>query len=165
MSIVGIFAVRIVIFAVRGLLVVLFLPFSALDKILNFNEAVGQASQATSMRWLAMSLIGAGLFIEITMSLLVLTGIADRLAAFILAGYCIATALLWKRFWKGGDFRLKGPSKARETFWDFLKNLAVAAGFLLITFGTTAVGVQQFLHDPLASTHPYTLPAAETMHE
>jgi putative oxidoreductase len=32
------------------------------------------------------------------MSLAVLTGVADRLAALILAGYCLLTALLWKQF-------------------------------------------------------------------
>ncbi len=35
-----------VAFGVRLLLVMLFLPFSALDKILNFRGAVGQARQA-----------------------------------------------------------------------------------------------------------------------
>jgi putative oxidoreductase len=72
------------------------------------------------------------------MSLAILTGIADRLAAFILAGYCVVTAMLWKQFWKAPDFRLKGDSRGREVFWDFLKNLALAGGFLLLAFGTTS---------------------------
>src|SRR6185437_3838598 len=37
----------------RVLLIVLFLPFSALDKILNFKAAVGQASEAIPSRGLA----------------------------------------------------------------------------------------------------------------
>ncbi|MBZ9889209.1 hypothetical protein LB559_14805 [Mesorhizobium sp. BR1-1-3] len=52
-----------------------------------------------------------------------------RLAALILAGYCLVTALLWKQFWRRPDFRLKGRSEARDVFWDFLKNLALAGGF------------------------------------
>jgi len=36
----------LVAFAVRCLLVGLFLPFSALDKVLNFGDAVDQATQA-----------------------------------------------------------------------------------------------------------------------
>ena len=91
------------------------------------------------------------------MSLAILTGIVDRLAAFILAGYCIVTAMLWKQFWRKRDFRLKGKSQGRELFWDFLKNLAIAGGFLLLAFGTDPEGVQRFLANPLSSSHPYTL--------
>jgi putative oxidoreductase len=148
------------ILAARFLLVLLFLPFSALDKILNFNQAAAQARQAIRLRPVAILLICAGLGIEIIMSLAILTGVADRLAALILSGYCLLTALFWKQFWKSGDFRLRGPSKGREIFWDFLKNLAVAGGFLMLTFGATAAGVRQFVDAPVASSHPYTLPTA-----
>ena len=74
-------------------MVVLFLPFSALDKMLNFKQAVGQCAQAIRLRALATVLIVMALGVEVVMSLAILTGIADRLAAFILAGYCIVTAL------------------------------------------------------------------------
>ena len=86
--------------AVRYLLVVLFFPFSALDKILNFQGAVGQARQIVASNGLATALIVVGLGVEILMPLAILTGEADRLAAFIMAGYCCVTALLWKQFWK-----------------------------------------------------------------
>jgi putative oxidoreductase len=135
----------------------LFLPFSALDKILNYKAAVGQAAQVMPARLIATTLIFAGFVVEVVMSLAILTGVADRLAAFILAGYCLGTALLWKQFWKAPDFRLRGASRGRETFWDFLKNLALAGGFLLLALGTNAAGVQRFLDHPLASTHPYRI--------
>ena len=144
-----------VAFAVRCLLVGLFLPFSALDKLLNFSDAVDQAARAASNRILAILLIFCGLGVEVVMSLCVLTGVADRLAAFILAGYCIITALLWKKFWEVPDFRLKGKSQGRDVFWDFLKNFALAGGFLLLAFGADASGVVRFVSDPLASSHPY----------
>lgn len=86
----------------------------------------------------------------------VLIGQWDRMAAFILAGCCIVTALLWKQFWKTPDFRLKGESRGRE-MWDFMKNFALAGGFLMLTFGATSAGVQQFLFHPLSSTHPYSV--------
>lgn len=146
-------------FWVRLLLVLLFLPFSALDKILDFRGATAQAQQETGSPLFAMALIVIGCCIEIFMSLGVLTGIADRLAALILALYCIATAVLWKQFWKPGDFWTKPDGKARALFWDFWKNLALAGGFLLITFGTGAGTVRQFFAHPLASTHPYALSA------
>ena len=93
----------IAIFA-RCLLVLIFLPFSALDKLLNFRDAVHQASEVTASAKLARTLIVVGFLIEVVMSIAILTGIADRLAAFIMAGYCVITALLWKQFWKLPDF-------------------------------------------------------------
>ncbi len=65
----------------------------------------------------------------------ILSGTADRLAAFIMAGYCAVTAVLFKRFWEPGDFWSSGESKGRELFWDFLKNFSLASGFLLIVIG------------------------------
>jgi putative oxidoreductase len=141
----------------RYLLVILFLPFSALDKILNFNGAVAQAREQVRAAGPATALIIAGLCVEIVMPLGILTGIADRIAAFIMAGYCVVTALLWKQFWVPGDFWRAGASRGRDLFWDFLKNVSLAGGFLLITFGTTAAGIHDFLAHPLASSHPYAL--------
>lgn len=147
----------LIAFAVRCLLVGLFLPFSALDKVLNFDAAVEQAAQAIPARRLATIAILCGLAVEIVMSLAILTGIADRLAAFILGGYCIITALLWKKFWKTPDFRLKGKSQGRELFWDFLKNFALAGGFFVLAFGSNASSVEHFIANPFTSSHPYTL--------
>ena len=141
-------------FAARFCLVALF-PFSALDKILEFDAAVAQARESLRWRPLAVAAIVVGFLIEVVMPLAVLSGVFDRLAAFVLAGYCVATALLWKPFWTPGDFWVGGPSRARALFWDFWKNLAVAGGFLTITFGTGAASVERFLSDPLSSTRPY----------
>lgn len=143
-------------FFARLFLVLLFLPFSALDKLLNFGGAIGQAEQAVASKPVAQALILTGLFVEVVMSLCVLTGTADRAAAFVLAGYCMVTALLWKQFWAQPDFRLRGTSQGREVFWDFLKNFAVAGGFLAVAWGGTAGGFDRFLHAPFESSHPYT---------
>ncbi len=140
---------------VRYLLVVLFLPFSALDKLLNFKGAVGQAQEVFTARAVATLLILTGLFIEIVVTLGVVTGIADRLAALILALYCMATAVLFKRFWQPGDFWRAGQSKGRDLFWDFLKNFSLAGGFLLITIGLNGQALPTFLTHPFASSHPY----------
>jgi putative oxidoreductase len=141
-------------FLVRALLVALFLPFSALDKVLNFQQALTQACQSAPP-WLAPVLVGGGFGIEVMMSAAILTGFADRLAALVLAGYCIVTALLWKQFWTVPGFRLKGPAGSRELFWDFLKNIALAGGFLLLTFGTNVSQAERFLKHPLSSSQPY----------
>jgi putative oxidoreductase len=140
---------------VRIGLCVLFLPFSALDKVLNFSGAVGQASETFSWRPLAMLAIVCGLGIEIVMSLGIITGTADRACAFVMAGYCAVTAILWKRFWAQGDFWTDPGGKGRGLFWDFLKNLSLGAGFLLITVNTDGSGLAPFLAQPFVSSHPY----------
>ena len=148
--------------AVRIALVLLFLPFSALDKVFNFNDAVRQARDVTGNPLLAKAFIVAGLSVEVFMSLGVVSGVHDRLCALVLAGYCAATALLWKQFWTPGDFWSDNAGRARGLFWDFLKNFALAGGFLLITFGTGARSVHDFLEDPLSSTNPYVSASANS---
>jgi putative oxidoreductase len=139
--------------AARILLVLLFFPFSALDKILGFRGALAQAREIAS-HGVAVMLVLAGVAVEILMPLAVLTGVADRAAGFVLAGYCIVTALLWKQFWAPGDFWAGGDSKGRALFWDFLKNISLAGGFLLLVVGAHG-GVGAFLADPFASSRPY----------
>ena len=145
----------VITLAIRYLLVVLFFPFSALDKILNFDGAVAQAKEVVPEEDAAKALIATGLCLEILGPLAILTGKFDRLAAFLMAGYCGATALLWKRFWEPDDFWNQGQSHGRDLFWDFLKNLSLAGGFLLITFGTRAEEDRHFLANPLSSSQPY----------
>ena len=143
--------------AIRVLLVLLFLPFSALDKIFDFRSAVGQAQEAVQNKVAATALILVGLLVEVFMSAGVISGIADRACAFVLAGYCAVTALVWKQFWRPGDFWSASNGKARTLFWDFWKNLALSAGFLLIVFGTDAASIAQFLAHPTIQSHPYRL--------
>jgi putative oxidoreductase len=146
----------IAILLARCLLVALFLPFSALDKVLNFDAAAEQARQAVFNPAFARLLILAGLSVEITCSLGILSGIADRLAAFILGLYCLITAVLWKQFWSVPGFHLRGPGGHRELFWDFLKNVALGGGFFLFAFSDQAGGATRFFAHPLLSSHPYT---------
>ena len=150
-------AAAIVTLIVRYGLVMLFLPFSALDKILGFEGAVKQAQEVFRPRRMATVVLLSGLAIEIFMSLGVVTGIADRACALVIAGYCTTTAVLFKRFWAQGDFWASGDSKGRALFWDFLKNLSLGAGFLLIVVGTNGSGLRPFLAHPFASSHPYSM--------
>lgn len=148
-------ATDLIVLTVRCGLVLLFLPFSALDKVLGFQHAVSQAQQLFSARSLAMVVLLGGLAIEVFMSLGVITGIADRVCALVLAGYCAATAILFKRFWVPGNFWTDPDGQARALFWDFLKNLSLGAGFLLLVVGPDGSGLAPFLDHPLASSHPY----------
>jgi len=145
----------IVALVVRCGLVLLFLPFSALDKIFGFDHAVEQAQSMFKPRPIAIAMILIGLFVEIVCTLGVVTGIADRACAFVIAVYCAVTAVLYKKFWAQGDFWSDPDGKGRTLLWDFLKNLSLGAGFLLIVVGTGGAGLAAFLHTPLASSHPY----------
>lgn len=147
-------AAAIAALVVRCGLVLLFLPFSAADKLLGLRHAVGQA-EGVFPKPLAVIAILIGLAIEIVCSLGVVTGIADRAAALVIAGYCAGTAVLFKRFWAQGDFWADADGKGRTLFWDFLKNLSLGAGFLLIVVGSDGRGLAPFLDAPFASTHPY----------
>jgi putative oxidoreductase len=146
------------VFLTRLLLVILFLPFSMLDKILNFRGAQAQARDVAPGA-LAAGLIVIGIAVETLMPLAILTGTADRAAGVVMAGYCMMTALLWKRFWKPGDFWQSSSGQGRTLFWDFLKNFSLAGGFLLLVVGTHG-DAAAFLAHPLASSHPY----ARAMH-
>jgi putative oxidoreductase len=141
---------------VRCGMVLLFLPFSALDKILNFRNAAKQAEEVFRPRVLAIAVLMMGLAIEVFCTLGVVSGIADRASAFIIAGYCALTALLFKRFWAQGDFWADPNGKGRGLFWDFLKNLSLGAGFLLLVVGADGSGLQTFFAHPFASTQPYS---------
>ena len=148
-------AAAIVALVVRYGLVLLFLPFSALDKVFGFDHAVEQAQSVFKPRPIAVALILIGLFVEVVCTLGVVTGVADRACAFVIAGYCAATAVLYKQFWAQGDFWSDADGKGRSLFWDFLKNLSLGAGFLLIVVGTDGSGLAPFLAHPLASSQPY----------
>lgn len=145
----------VVTLVVRYGLVLLFMPFSAADKIFGFGHAVKQAQEVFTPRTLAVVVILIGLFVEIVCTLGVVTGIADRACALIIASYCAATAVLFKQFWAQGDFWSNPDGKGRTLFWDFLKNLSLGAGLLLIVIGTDGSRLAFFLHHPLASSHPY----------
>jgi putative oxidoreductase len=157
MSWLNLYAIPLVI---RFFLVVLF-PFSALDKIFDWNGALKQAN--SSFLPGGPVLLVLGILVEIVTPICILTGWHDRLAAFILAGFCIVTALLYHNFWNYPDFWVKGESTARSHFWDFLKNFGLVGGLLLITFGTRLAPLGAVVSSPLSSTPVYTA-AVQTTH-
>ncbi|HVB88845.1 MAG TPA: DoxX family protein [Beijerinckiaceae bacterium] len=136
----------------RILLVVLF-PFSALDKIFDWKSALKQA-ESSFLPGGPILLIAAAL-VEFVAPFCVVFAWHDRLAALLLALFCVVTALLYHEFWKFGDFWRRGASKGRADFWDFLKNLGLAGGLLLVVFGSPAASLGGFLSHPLSSSHVY----------
>ncbi len=140
-------------FVIRFLLVVLF-PFSALDKILDWNGAMQQAKSGALPG--AAVLLVLGILVELIAPVCIVIGWHDRIAAFVLAGFCVITALVYHNFWHYADFWSHGDSKARTHFWDFLKNFGLVGGLLLITFGATLAPLGATVRHPLSSTPVYS---------
>jgi putative oxidoreductase len=109
--------------ALRICLVVLF-PFSALDKILNWPSAMQQAG---TMPWPRAMLV-ASIVVELAAPLCIVIGWHDRLAAFILAGFCVVTAVLFHQFWRFPEFWRFREGEGLQHFWEFLKNFGLVGG-------------------------------------
>lgn len=140
---------------IRICLVVLF-PFSALDKILDWDDALKQAKSSVVPAPIAPVLLLLAIVVELAAPFCIVTGWHDRIAALVLAAFCVASALLYHNFWHYSDFWTKGNSKARSHFWDFLKNFGLVGGLLLVTFGTSLAPAEQVATHLLSSTPVYS---------
>jgi putative oxidoreductase len=118
----------------RFLLVVLF-PFSALDKILHWNTAMKQANSSILPANVGAAMLITAMVVEFICPLCILLYRWDRFAAFILAGFCVVTAVLYHPFWKYPSLFEANPGPSLSHFWDFLKNLGLAGGLMFVVFG------------------------------
>ena len=113
-------------FIARACLVLLF-PFSALDKIFDYGNAVAQAdaSGLPVPGWLLLLLGGC---LEVFGSLGILLNIYARQFALLFCFYCVVTAVLFHNFWiypfRSADWM--------NDFWPFLKNFGLVGGFLFV---------------------------------
>ena len=143
-----------VIWTARICLVAMF-PLSALEKIIDWRAAVAQASSS----WIPGGpvLVVLAIFVEALSPLCIVGGWHDRLAAFVLAGFCVVTAVLYHPFWASPDFWSDPHSKSREHFWQFLKNFGLVGGLLLVVFAGTPAPATHVLAHPLESSYPQAL--------
>jgi putative oxidoreductase len=96
------------------------------------------------------------IIVELVAPICIVLAWHDRIAAFVLAGFCVVTALVYHEFWRYGDFWTPGESQGRSHFWDFLKNLGLVGGLLMVVFGTQLAPLNAFLAHPLSSTPVYS---------
>jgi putative oxidoreductase len=116
-------------FIARFCLVLLF-PFSALDKIFNYQSAMAQAGHgliALPDTWAAVLLVLGGM-LEVLGPICILFDFYRRQAALLFVFYVIVTAILFHNFW---SFPFNGD-QWNQNFWPFLKNFGLAGGFLYI---------------------------------
>jgi len=132
----------------RICLVVLF-PFSGLDKIVNWSSAMKQAGNSA----LAPLMVVAAIAVEFITPVCIVLGWHDRLAAFVLAGFCVVTAVLYHQFWRYPDFWRFQEGKGLEHFWEFLKNFGLVGGLGLVVLAPRTLPVSEVVQYPLASTY------------
>lgn len=133
-------------------------PFSTLDKIFNWKNALKQAEDGALPG--GPLLLVAAMVVETGCSILIVAGVLDRAAAALLAFYCVVTALLYHQFWAFGDFfSSNADSKGRSHLWEFLKNFGLVGGLGLIVLGAPLASVRYAATHPLASTPAYSGPA------
>jgi len=108
-------------------LVALF-PFSALDKILNWSSAMKQAGSIP----LPQAMLVISIVVEFAAPVCIVTGWQERIAAFILAGFCIVTAMLFHQFWRFPEFWNFREGEGLQHFWEFLKNFGLVGGLGLV---------------------------------
>lgn len=138
----------------RVCLVVMF-PFSGLDKIVHWKEALKQAN--SSFLPGGPVLLALAIVVEFVTPICIVVGWHDRLAAFVLAGFCAVTALLYHPFWKYPHFWSKAGD-GHSHFWDFLKNFGLAGGLLLVVVGGVPPTASAVFTHPLSSA-PYAASA------
>jgi putative oxidoreductase len=132
----------------RLCLVALF-PFSALDKMLNWESAMKQAGGIPLPR----AMLVVSIVVEFVAPVCIVVGWHDRLAAFVLAGFCVITAILFHQFWRFPDFWRFKEGEGLQHFWEFLKNFGLVGGLGFIVLGATPLSITEAAQNPLVSTH------------
>lgn len=131
----------------RVCLVILF-PFSAIDKIVNWSSAMAQAG---SIPFKPLMLV-ASIVVEIVAPICIVTGWHDRAGAFVLAGFCVVTAVLFHQFWRFADFWRFKEGDGMQHFWEFLKNFGLVGGIGLVMLAPRTLPLSEALSHPLQST-------------
>lgn len=136
-------------------------PFSAYDKIAHWDEALKQASSGPLPA--PAVLLVVAILVETLTPVLIVIGVCDRAAAFVLAGFCVVAAVLFHRFWEDPSFWSKN-GKDRSHLWDFLKNFGLAGGLILVVVDGSytqfsAVAVHPMTPGPNIFEIPDPLPA------
>lgn len=134
----------------RTCLVVMF-PFSGYDKIVHWNSALKQADFSIVPKAVGPAMLIAAMLVEFITPVCIVTGWHDRLAALILAGFCVATAFLFHPFWRYPDFWSPNDKEGNSHFWDFLKNFGLVGGLLLLLIGGFPVPLSDVVEHPLGS--------------
>lgn len=132
------------VWVVARVCLVCMFPFSAAEKVWHWKNALAQTQSAPVPFGKQLLIIATA--VELLTPFMIVFGWWDRLAAIMLAGFCVVTAILYHPFWKGPDlFSPSADSKARAHFWEFTKNFGLVGGLLLVVFAGTLSGPDHHL--------------------
>ncbi|MEO1090483.1 MAG: DoxX family protein [Pseudomonadota bacterium] len=118
--------------------IVVIFPFSAIDKIINWPSALQQAN--SSFLPGGPALLVLAMIVEIVTPICIIFNWQAGWAAFVLAGYCAVTALLYHNFWSYPRY-WASDSEGHSHVWDFFKNFAIVGGCLFIVLGSDLVSM------------------------
>ncbi len=108
-------------------------PFSCLDKLFNWDNALKQATSG--------ALPGGAILLILAMAVELLTppmivfGFFDGIAAFVLAGYCAVTAVVYHNFWSYPRF-WSPKSDGYSHVWDFFRNFGLVGGLIFVMYAS-----------------------------
>jgi putative oxidoreductase len=132
----------------RICLVILF-PFSGVDKIVNWGSAMKQAGSIP----FKPAMLVISIIVEFVTPICIVTGWHDRFAAFVLAGFCVVTAVLFHQFWRYPEFWRFKEGEGLEHFWEFLKNFGLVGGLGLIVLAPRTLPLSEVVLHPFASSY------------
>ena len=106
-------------------------PFSFLDKIINHDAAVAQAKSS----WLpgGAALLYPAMAVELLTPPMIVFHVYDGIAAFILAGFCAVTGIVYHAFWSYPRF-WRSDSPGYSHIWDFFKNFGLVGGLIFVMY-------------------------------
>lgn len=113
--------------------IVCIFPLSFIDKIINWDSAVKQASSS----WLpgGRALLYPAMAVELLTPPMIVFGVFSGFAAFILAGYCAVTGIVYHAFWTYPRF-WSSDSQGYPHIWDFCKNFGLVGGLIYVMYET-----------------------------
>lgn len=132
-------------------------PFSFLDKVINWDNALKQAKSG----WLPGGpvLLVLAMAVELLTPPMIVFGFYEGIAAFILAGYCAITGIVYHNFWTYPRF-WSPSSEGYPHIWDFFKNFGLVGGLIYVMY---ASGFIQAVGGDIEKVSALTQPAAATM--
>lgn len=114
---------------IAKILIVLIFPFSAIDKFINWETALKQAN--SSFLPGGAVLLRLAQIVELVTPVMIVFNWYAGWAAFVLAGYCAITGILYHNFWAYPRF-WSPESKGYPHIWEFFKNFAIVGGCIFI---------------------------------
>lgn len=132
-------------------------PFSFLDKIINWDNALKQATSS----WLPGGpiLLILAMAVELLTPPMIVFRFYDGVAAFVLAGYCAVTGIVYHAFWSYPRF-WSPQSEGYPHIWDFFKNFGLVGGLIFVMY---ASGFIQTVSHDIGRVSALTQPKMVTM--